>query len=163
MKVKDSIAAEFDQFSGNYTEDMTKCVPHYPKLLTCFSDCIPDDFSPDAVLDLGCGNGNVTALLLNRFPHAHYTLLDASPEMLALCKQRFAGKNVTCVEHYFRDYDFPRDRFDLNYRQLQPSSSRQRRKTMDIPDTVRCPEAGRPLRLLGPHDQQAPRSVCNAL
>ena len=43
MKVKDSIAAEFDQFSGNYTEDMTKCVPHYPKLLTCFSDCLPDD------------------------------------------------------------------------------------------------------------------------
>ena len=113
MKVKDSIAAEFDQFSGNYTEDMTKCVPHYPKLLSCFADCLPDDFSPDAVLDLGCGNGNVTALLLNKFPHAHYTLLDASPEMLALCKQRFTGNNVTCIERYFRDYHFPQCRFDL--------------------------------------------------
>ena len=77
MKVKDSIAAEFDQFSGNYTEDMSKCVPHYRKLLSCFCDCLPDDFSPDAILDLGCGNGNVTALLLKKFPHAHYTLLDA--------------------------------------------------------------------------------------
>ena len=113
MKVKDSIAAEFDQFSGNYTEDMTKCVPHYPKLLSCFCDCLPDDFSPDAILDLGCGNGNVTALLLKEFPHAHYTLLDASAEMLALCKQRFSWNNVTCIERYFRDYDFPRCRFDL--------------------------------------------------
>ena len=139
MKVKDSIAAEFDQFSGNYTEDMTKCVPHYPKLLSCFSDCLPDDFSPDTVLDLGCGNGNVTALLLNKFPRAHYTLLDASPEMLALCKQRFAGNNVTFIERYFRDYHFPQCRFDLNYRQLQPSSSRQLGKTMDIPGIVRVP------------------------
>jgi trans-aconitate 2-methyltransferase len=32
--------------------------------------------------DLGCGAGNVTALLAERFPEAHLTGLDSSPEMI---------------------------------------------------------------------------------
>jgi trans-aconitate 2-methyltransferase len=35
------------------------------------------------IYDLGCGPGNVTRLLAERWPHAHVTGVDASPEMLA--------------------------------------------------------------------------------
>ena len=113
MKIKETLAAEFDRFSDNYTEDMIRCVPHYLRLLSSLSDSLPGDFSPSRVLDLGCGNGNVTALLLERFPDAEYTLLDASPDMLELCRNRFSGKNVTYVRSYFRDYTFPENYFDL--------------------------------------------------
>lgn len=38
--------------------------------------------SPDRVVDLGCGAGNVTALLAARWPEAEILGLDPSPEML---------------------------------------------------------------------------------
>ncbi len=42
---------------------------------------IPGD--PPHIADLGCGPGNVTAVLTERWPDAHITGLDNSPEMLA--------------------------------------------------------------------------------
>ena len=113
MKIKETLAAEFDQFSNHYTEDMIRIVPHYLRLLSSLSDSLPDDFAAYRILDLGCGNGNVTALLLEKFPDAEYTLLDASPDMLELCRDRFPGNNITYVRRYFRDYTFPEDYFDL--------------------------------------------------
>ncbi|MFF9481309.1 trans-aconitate 2-methyltransferase [Streptomyces sp. NPDC014733] len=38
---------------------------------------------PARIADLGCGAGNVTALLADRWPDAHITGLDNSPQMLA--------------------------------------------------------------------------------
>ena len=113
MKIRETLAAEFDQFSDNYTEVMTRCVPHYLRLLSSLSECLPDDFSAGTILDLGCGSGNATALLLKKFPDAEYTLLDASSDMLDLCRKRFSGKNMTYHRSYFRDYTFPEGYFDL--------------------------------------------------
>ena len=70
MKIKETLAAEFDRFSDNYTEDMIRCVPHYQRLLCSISDSLPEDLRASRILDLGCGNGNVTALLLEKFPEA---------------------------------------------------------------------------------------------
>ncbi|MGE7438916.1 trans-aconitate 2-methyltransferase [Kitasatospora sp. NPDC001175] len=46
--------------------------------------------SPALIADLGCGAGNVTALLADRWPAAHITGLDNSAEMLAAARE-FAG------------------------------------------------------------------------
>ncbi len=45
---------------------------------------------PPHIADLGCGPGNVTAVLADRWPDAHITGLDSSTEMLATA-QRLAG------------------------------------------------------------------------
>jgi trans-aconitate 2-methyltransferase len=39
--------------------------------------------SPSTVVDLGCGEGSLTASLGRRWPHAQVTGIDSSPEMLA--------------------------------------------------------------------------------
>lgn len=39
--------------------------------------------APSSIIDLGCGTGNVTRLLRQRWPEAEITGIDASPEMLA--------------------------------------------------------------------------------
>ncbi|MCD9144503.1 trans-aconitate 2-methyltransferase [Streptomyces albireticuli] len=51
-------------------------------LLARIPDPAPRPGGP-RVVDLGCGSGNVTALLAARWPTAHVTGLDSSPEMLA--------------------------------------------------------------------------------
>lgn len=47
--------------------------------------------APGLVYDLGCGAGNVTALLAERWPEARVIGVDSSPEMLATAAQRLAG------------------------------------------------------------------------
>jgi trans-aconitate 2-methyltransferase len=46
---------------------------------------------PATVVDLGCGPGNLTALLARRWPGATVTGLDSSPEMIAAARQAEPG------------------------------------------------------------------------
>ena len=113
MRIKDNISDEFGEFSKNYTNDMIGCVPYYLELIESFVESLPKNFQPKTILDLGCGNGNITARLLELFPNAGYVLLDASPQMLALCNERFKNKNSTYIESYFQNYTFKENYFDL--------------------------------------------------
>ena len=113
MKVKDNIAEEFNEFSKNYTEDMTNCVPYYLELLELFTKHLPEGFNPKTILDLGCGNGNAVSAITNMFPKAAYTLVDAAPEMLELCKERFPNINANYIESYFNDFEFHDETYDL--------------------------------------------------
>ena len=113
MKIKDNISDEFDAFSINYTDDMIGCVPHYINLLSCFTEELPKKFNPTHILDLGCGNGNVTHRLSHSFPEASFTLLDASQEMLSLCEKRYKNLNAIYIESYFQEFEFKQDAYDM--------------------------------------------------
>ena len=113
MKLQDNIASEFDEFSKNYTSDMQGCVPHYDSLLGCFAEGYPIETDATNILDFGCGNGNVTEQLLKAFPKANYHLLDASNEMLVICKKRFHKNIIQLIKSYFQEYAFPNDFFEI--------------------------------------------------
>jgi tRNA (cmo5U34)-methyltransferase len=45
------------------------------------------------ILDMGAGTGLLSALLLEKYPTASMTLLDISEKMLAVARERFAGRD----------------------------------------------------------------------
>ncbi|MEU5158631.1 trans-aconitate 2-methyltransferase [Streptomyces sp. NPDC020875] len=60
---------------------------------------------PPRIADLGCGPGNVTALLAERWPTAVITGFDNSPEMLALAEKEHAGATPGGGRLEFREAD----------------------------------------------------------
>jgi trans-aconitate 2-methyltransferase len=44
-----------------------------------------------SVIDLGCGPGNSTEVLAQRYPQAHVAGIDSSPDMIAAARQRLPG------------------------------------------------------------------------
>ncbi|MFT5230979.1 MAG: tRNA (cmo5U34)-methyltransferase [Saprospiraceae bacterium] len=113
MKTEKNIALEFNDFSKNYTHDMIGCVPHYLQLLSSFVSHLPDSFTPRSILDLGSGNGNVTAQLIPRFPVATFTLVDASEEMIDLCRTQFKDYDIIYENKYFEDFSFKEKSYDM--------------------------------------------------
>lgn len=111
--IQENLSKEFDAFSSNYTKDMTDIVPHYLKLMSCLADSFPEGFIPQRILDLGVGNGNSMAQLIPLFPNASYDILDASPEMLSIAKNRFPTVKTTSFESYFSEFDYGIERYDV--------------------------------------------------
>lgn len=47
--------------------------------------------NPERIVDVGCGPGNSTAVLASRFPHAHISGMDSSPDMLEKARKSMPG------------------------------------------------------------------------
>lgn len=80
-------------------------------------DAVLDEVVPaDAlrILDLGCGDGRLSALLRLRRPDAHVTLLDVSPPMLTAARQRFGGDPRADVRVHDLADPLPTDLVDLD-------------------------------------------------
>jgi tRNA (cmo5U34)-methyltransferase len=71
--------------------------------------------SPRAVLDLGCGDGRLSALVLDQCPSLEVVVgVDSSPAMLSHARERFAGdRRVTIREWDLKDPLTPLGRFDV--------------------------------------------------
>jgi SAM-dependent methyltransferase len=62
------------------------------------------DALPGRILDLGCGDGRLTALLLAEYPASEAICVDMSETMLAAARERFAGDDrVTFASHRLDD------------------------------------------------------------
>ncbi len=104
----------FDELNDGYTDKIQRWVPYYKKLCTSIVDNLPKDFYPHQILDLGCGNGNISALTIQRFPNASHVLVDASQQMIIDCKARFPQViNIFYQQNYFQELEFERASFDL--------------------------------------------------
>ncbi|MCH0538306.1 trans-aconitate 2-methyltransferase [Streptomyces sp. MUM 203J] len=72
---------------------------------------------PARIADLGCGPGNVTALLADRWPEAHITGFDLSPEMLEQAEKEYSGTTARGGWLDFREADVahwvPDEPYDL--------------------------------------------------
>ncbi len=87
-------------------------VPRYEELHEAVLRSIPPDLPEHLqILELGCGTGELTKKLCERFPNAHIVAIDYSPRMLALCREKLApfASRVQLIEGDFATTPFPSD------------------------------------------------------
>jgi tRNA (cmo5U34)-methyltransferase len=103
----------YDRFSSRYTEAILKCVPRYQEMLSALFYYLPDGFAPSGILELGCGTGNLSALVLRHFPNARFTAVDISGECISECKARLNDPSIEFIQEDFSKLTFPEGSFDL--------------------------------------------------
>jgi tRNA (cmo5U34)-methyltransferase len=99
-----NIKTRFDEAARSYDRARRQLVPSFDDFYGTVRELIP--FEQDAairVLDLGAGTGLLSALIAERFPRAHLTLVDVSEGMLDQARKRFAGD---AARFDFRGLDF---------------------------------------------------------
>jgi trans-aconitate methyltransferase len=87
---------QFHADSDTYLEHIRAALPGYDELQSQAVDAIP--FEPRRVLELGIGNGETTKRVLDRFPNARVTGVDASPEMVSRARERGVEAQVARIE-----------------------------------------------------------------
>ncbi|ACT00141.1 malonyl-ACP O-methyltransferase BioC [Paenibacillus sp. JDR-2] len=70
------------------------------------------------ILEIGCGTGQFTELLLNQWPHVSITALDLAPAMIHTAEQRFKSRQSANIRFLQADVEIwaveaPSDSFDL--------------------------------------------------
>ena len=88
----------YDGLSPEYDAAILRCVPRYKEMLWAILRYLPDDLAPSRVLDLGVGSGNLSEVILERYPEAKVTGLDLSNEMLGLAAQRLPADRFDPVQ-----------------------------------------------------------------
>jgi tRNA (cmo5U34)-methyltransferase len=87
--------------AGDYDHLIGDIVPGQSLLLATILDYLPDN--PRRILELGCGTGILTEMILDRFPGAEVTGIDLSPEMLRIASGKPALRDVKFIEGDLRD------------------------------------------------------------
>lgn len=103
----------FDAMAGDYATAILRCFPRYNEMLWALLDYLPSQ-EPRRILELGCGTGNLSVLLAERFPQAQITLVDLSAHSIAVCRQRL-GQDQRFVAEVgdMRQLGYPAGHFDL--------------------------------------------------
>lgn len=80
----------------NYDHLIGKIVPGHPLLISSILDYLPDN--PGRVLELGCGTGIITEMILEKSPEARITGIDISQDMLHIASEKHELRSVNFIE-----------------------------------------------------------------
>lgn len=108
----DTASAYFGQMVKDYDSLIRRAVPRYEEMIERLMTVLPP--SVENVLELGCGTGTLTLKLLERYPRARVTTVDAAPEMTQVTAERAgAGARLSAVTARFEQLSFEAGSFDL--------------------------------------------------
>ena len=74
---------------------------------------LPSTFQPARILELGCGTGNLTRVLRDRYPTSEITVVDFSPEMLTLTQEKLGPDNLILMASSFETLHLEAEQYDL--------------------------------------------------
>lgn len=92
----------FNKEAESFDTQVQKNIPCYNEMITALVNAIPDYKDNPKILDLGCGTGNITHKVLERFPEARITCLDLSENMIEIAKNKLSDYET--VEYIVGDF-----------------------------------------------------------
>ena len=105
-KVKDHFEEEAEVFD----EFIKTIIPYYEDMVEALVLALPfHEKEQIKILDLGCGTGNISKKVKERFPNANITCVDLAENMIKIAKSKLSQ---------YKDIEFRIDDFrNLNYKQ----------------------------------------------
>ena len=101
-----SAGTMFDYAAEDYDRARRQLVPGLDRFYGAVLESVPFEEEEEIrVLDLGAGTGLLSAIVAERFPRSHVTLVDLSVEMLRVARRRLAGEQG---RFEFRTMDYAR-------------------------------------------------------
>jgi tRNA (cmo5U34)-methyltransferase len=86
-----NIAEHFGKQADEYETLMGRLVPSYHEQHSIITELLPaDNDAGIRVLDLGCGNGILSELVLKQYPQANVVGIDLTPQMLQAYEKKLA-------------------------------------------------------------------------
>lgn len=103
----------FNTVSREYDENRRKLIPCFDRFYGMILEQIPQAGKELKVLDIGAGTGLLSAMILERYPHANITLIDIAEKMLDQARERFGkNENIKYIAADYSEYDFT-ESFDV--------------------------------------------------
>jgi len=110
-----NVAAQryYKKLAGKYLLEARRFVPKYDEILKQVIDLIKIK-TPNKILDIGCGVGNLEELILKKVPNSEIICVEASPEMVKVAHSKLIRykKNIKIVEVDILDFK-PNKKYDL--------------------------------------------------
>ncbi|MFS0904352.1 trans-aconitate 2-methyltransferase [Priestia aryabhattai] len=111
--MKNNVKEKFNTHASQYDEQRRKLIPCFFDFYSIPVSLLHFSKKPLRVLDIGAGTGLFSSFVKEKYPDAHFTLIDVSDQMLEKAKQRF--KNEQHMEFIVSDitsYEFEHS-FDI--------------------------------------------------
>jgi len=104
----DEIRRRFGEISEKYDQEREHLIPCFRDFYNVSLPLVEKHKTAKALLDIGAGTGLFSYFVYEVNPKLKYTLLDISPEMLAVAKERFVGlSNFNYLEMDYREKPLP--------------------------------------------------------
>jgi tRNA (cmo5U34)-methyltransferase len=87
---QEQVKQHFAKQADEYEHLMVRIVPQYSEQHEIIRSLLPRGDRDYNVLDLGCGNGVLSELVLSKLPHAHVVGFDLTEDMLKACDKKLS-------------------------------------------------------------------------
>ncbi|MDD3754461.1 MAG: methyltransferase domain-containing protein [Methanobacterium sp.] len=107
------VKSHFEEEAEIFDELIKTLIPYYEDMIESMILALPFHQKEKInVLDLGCGTGNISLKVKERFPNARITSVDMAKNMIKIAKQKLASYNdIEFIIADVRDLEFV-DEFD---------------------------------------------------
>ncbi|MEH2288660.1 class I SAM-dependent methyltransferase [Nostoc sp.] len=101
--------------TADFDTGIRQLLPRYDEMLEVITRCLPS--TSRRILELGCGTGELSLKILNRFPDAQVIALDYSPRMLQFAQDKITASGYqqrwTGIQADFGDWANNPEKLDI--------------------------------------------------
>ncbi|WP_426451602.1 class I SAM-dependent methyltransferase [Paenibacillus sp. S-38] len=105
--MNENVKMLFDAAASDYDRQRRQLIPCFDEFYGMALSLVESADASPRILDLGSGTGLFASLLSQKYPNAHFTLMDVSENMLEGARARFGdASNVAYIAADYSNYPF---------------------------------------------------------